>query len=73
MGKTIYVKLLNEGTDVYRPVTATDLGNNIYKIDESNLYDTEDELWEFPTGSCVEVTEKIIDKESILVAYQLSR
>ena len=52
-GKTqIYVYLLEEGTDVWRPVHAVDLGNSIFRILSVNE-DPEDEEWEFSTGDAV--------------------
>ena len=48
--------LLNEGTTVLRPVVASDIGNNIYKIigTEQGLTPEDlDEEWLFPVGSYV--------------------
>ena len=48
--------LLNEGTTVLRPVVASDIGNNIYKIigTEQGLSPEDlDEEWLFPVGSYV--------------------
>ena len=58
----IYIQLLNEGTDCYRPVRAVKLGNieNAYKILEDNIYDREDEEWEFEPGTNVYVEEKTL-------------
>jgi hypothetical protein len=52
----IYMPLLNEGTDVLRPVVAYDMGNGKYKIvgTEQGLNPEDlDEEWLFPIGSCV--------------------
>ena len=49
---TIYMPLLNEGTDCWRPVQATHLGADTYRI-EPQHYDREDEAWQFPSGSIV--------------------
>ena len=54
--KLIYMPLLNEGTTVSRPVIASDMGNNTYKIigTEQGLKPEElDEEWLFPVGSYV--------------------
>ncbi len=49
----IYVRLLNEGTDVSRPTEALNLGGGLFKILPTEHYDPEDERWEFPPGSVV--------------------
>jgi hypothetical protein len=54
----IYVKLLNEGTEVYRPVPAKTIGESVYLIDGSVAYDAADETWEYPPGSRVQVTQR---------------
>lgn len=43
---TIYVRLLDEGVDVRRPVLAEQMRNDIYRIDDQD-YDRETETWEF--------------------------
>jgi hypothetical protein len=51
---TIYMPLLDEGTDCWRPVGATLLGAQFYRVEgEVPL----DEIWAFPPGSIV-VCEK---------------
>lgn len=50
MSTTIYVPLLNEGTDVWRPVEATRLAEDLYLI---LGVVPEDETWAFPPGSTV--------------------
>jgi hypothetical protein len=49
----IFVRLLDEGTSVSRPVEALDLGNGLFKILPVANYDVLDELWEFPPNSTV--------------------
>lgn len=70
MKTTIYVRLLNEGIEVYRPVTATQIENNIYKIIDETKYDAEDETWEFLPGNIILVSEKQIGNEIALVAIK---
>jgi len=48
----IYVKLLDEGVNVYKPVDAFLIEKNIYIID-STLEVPEDEKWEFIPGTKV--------------------
>ena len=48
----IYVALLDEGVDVWRPVQAERLGGNRYRI-ISQPYDRSIESWEFEPGDVV--------------------
>ncbi len=66
----IYVKLLDEGTIVYRPVRATRLASSIYLLDPNASYDATDEKWEFPPGSRVIVEERLLSGEVKLVAVR---
>ncbi len=66
--KRIYINLLNEGTDVLRPADAVEISPNVFRILESNDYDTEDEEWEFPPGSTVECRVEKRNGEEMLVA-----
>lgn len=47
---TIYMQLLDEGTDVWRPVEATQVADENYRI-EGEV--PEEEVWEFAPGSAV--------------------
>ena len=49
----IFVRLLDEGTEVSRPTEALDLGNGLLKLLPTPDYDPEDETWEFQPGSIV--------------------
>lgn len=72
MEKTIYVKLFDEGTNVYRPVPGKRISENIYKLEGINIYDPLDEKWEFPPESYVEVAEQYLNNENVLVAVNLA-
>ena len=50
--QSIHVRLLDEGTDVWRPVEAEFVGPDTYRITSLNP-DPEDEHWEFTTGDVV--------------------
>ena len=50
---TVYVQLLEEGTDTMRPTQAMPLGGDSYKLLPTPSYDPEDEIWEFLPGSIV--------------------
>jgi len=66
--KTIYVPLLNEGTDVWRPVTAEPIVRAIYRI-VSEPPDPDNEKWVYRTGQEVAVEERVfVEGERGLVA-----
>jgi len=54
----IHIKLLDEGTDCWRPVRAQRLGENKYKIIGIDNYDSDNEKWEFLPGDIVCCAEK---------------
>jgi hypothetical protein len=54
----IYVALLDEAVDVWRPVKAEYLGGDVYRIVEQ-LYDREVEAWQFEPGE--EVVCEVVD------------
>lgn len=56
----IHVSLLNEGSICFRPVNATRVDKNVYKIDESSEFDPSDEKWEFEPGDIVVVEERVL-------------
>lgn len=70
MEKNIYIQLLEEGTKVYRPVPAIEIENNIYEVQGFEIYDLEDEVWEFLPGTYVLVEEQSLDGEYVLVAIK---
>jgi hypothetical protein len=47
---TIYIALLNEGTDVWKPVTAQHLHDDVFRVIGPM---PEDEKWAFPPGAVV--------------------
>ena len=66
--KTIFVALLDEGTPVWRPVTATNLGGQTYRIEGVV---PQDETWQFLPGQLVECKQKTFSVgESGLVAVR---
>jgi hypothetical protein len=50
MARRIYVRLLDEGPDVWRPVEARDLGGGLFEILGSQ---PSGQNWEFPPGAFV--------------------
>lgn len=64
----IYVYLLDEGTDAWRPVQAVHVGGDVYRIVSTN---TDPEKWEFSFNKLVHCKErKSIEGESFLTAYR---
>jgi hypothetical protein len=53
INQTIYIKLLNEGTDVWRPTIGKRIEGNIFEVLTTEDYDPDDEEWEFTPGSTV--------------------
>ncbi|GMV42863.1 MAG: hypothetical protein AMXMBFR64_45790 [Myxococcales bacterium] len=49
----VYVQLLNEGTEVYRPALAAPTSPTTATILVPKNYDPEDEEWEFKPGTMV--------------------
>jgi hypothetical protein len=49
----IYVALLDEGADVWRPVPAHRIDDDTYVILRPDDYDPDDETWQFPPGTLV--------------------
>jgi hypothetical protein len=71
-GKTIYVRLMDEGTEVFRPAPAVQLSDRVFRLLESEGYDPEDEKWEFLPGSNVVLEEKHLSEGSLLVAKAIA-
>lgn len=70
----IFMPLLNEGTNVSRPVIAYDMGDNIYKIigtDDGYNPDVLEEEWLFPIGSYITCIIVQNNNETTLVANEL--
>ena len=65
---TIYVQLINEGTDVLRPVQAIALANGLYQITQPVDYAPVDEEWQFLPGTTVRCEARVHAGECILVA-----
>lgn len=68
----IYVRLLGEGTVVYRPVMAVHQGDGTYRVLATQGYDPEDEQWEFPPGSLVRCEERCLQEGCCRVAFTLA-
>jgi hypothetical protein len=69
---TIYVVLLDEGIDVWRPVAARRLSPDRYLILDQD-YDPAIERWEFEPGSVVRCRAEDRDGRQILIATEAAR
>jgi hypothetical protein len=69
---TVYVRLLDEGTEVFRPVPSIWKYGSRYLLEGKELLESNDEHWEFPPGSIVEVELKQLSGESMLVAVRMA-
>lgn len=68
---TVYIKLLNEGTPVFRPAQAERVEKDTVKLLPVADYNQRDEEWEFPPGSIVRCEGRVMDGENTLVAIEL--
>lgn len=64
----IYVALLGEGVDVWRPVAAVRVAEGLYRIVGAPADDTEN--WQFPTGTLVRCKLREFEGGTHLVAYE---
>ena len=64
----VYVRLLGEGTVVFRPTRATPIGQNTVRLLTPDGYDPEDEDWEFKPGSVVRVERRRLEGTEAYVA-----
>ena len=66
----IYVRLLNEGTDVMRPTKGTILAHDVVEVLSTPDYDPSIEEWEFPPGSKVKCVAQLRGDRKLLVAHE---
>ena len=66
---TIYVRLLDEGTDVWRPVDAMRVSDGLYRLVGTHV---DAEKWEFPSGNIVRVEKRKLSSGSEVVAAELA-
>ena len=69
----IYVPLLHEGTDAFRPATGVFVGPDTVRVEKPDDYDPDDEVWEFPPGSEVVCVAEFRGGMQVLVAWSPSR
>ena len=68
--RTVYVALLGEGTDVWRPVEAIEIGANRFALLRPHDYDESSESWQYLPGTVVRCEEQEKDGEHLLVAVE---
>ena len=66
----MYVKLINEGSVAYQSVPSSKFSSNIYKLEGSDIYDIEDEIWEFLPAILVLPKRKELEGKLVLVAVE---
>jgi len=71
MTETIYIALLDEGLDVWRPANAWRTAGKCYIVLRPDEYDPDLERWQFPPGSVVECETRQSGGASILAATRL--
>ena len=59
-----YVRLLHEGTDVYRPIDVEELNSGLYRI--IGPPNCDDETWEIPLNSIVSLCEHTTSSGEII-------
>ena len=47
----LHIPLVNEGTDVLRPTTGISVAPDVVRVQATDDYDPDTEVWEFPPGS----------------------
>jgi hypothetical protein len=68
----VYVPLLDEGANVWRPTLAQRLVDGSYLVLQTRDYDPDDEKWEFPPGSRVICRQKRLSTGKVLAAVKLA-
>lgn len=69
---TVYVKLLDEGTDVWRPVPAQRLAPKLCRLTDDPTQKPDDEVWQFELGAVVRCEYRTLSEGNCLVAIEQS-
>lgn len=67
--RKIYIRLLDEGVDVWKPINARPVGEGIFQISDQS-YDPDLETWEFEPGDFVFCKARQFDEGRILIAIK---
>jgi hypothetical protein len=73
MADQIYIPLLDEGVDVWRPAPAWKIGPETYIVLRPDDYDPSSETWQFPPGSTVIAKHRQTSEGNILAAVRSTR
>lgn len=65
---TVFVRLLGEGTPVFRPVLAHHITGSVYQLEKPEDYDDGDEQWEFSPESSVTCESRMLQGQPALIA-----
>lgn len=68
----IFVPLLDEGVNVWRPTQAERLPDGTYRVLATPDYDPDDETWEYPPGSRVVCEMKRLSDGTVLTAVSFA-
>ena len=68
--EVVYVRLVGEGTNVYRPVPASPAGKDSARLITPD--DPDDEDWEFKPGTLVRLESTYLDGQVVRVAVSLA-
>ena len=68
---TVYVYLLDEGTDVWRPVAAERVAGDVFRLDPA-AHVPDGESWQFLPGQCVDVSPRRLSFGDALMAVRLA-
>ena len=71
MHEVVYVYMLGEGTDVWRPVPSEDLGGSRYRLGDV-AERARDEVWEFAPGAIVVAEQRRLSGGLCMVAIALA-
>jgi hypothetical protein len=66
----VYVALLEEGVDVWRPVDADDLGDGRYRLIAPGDFDRETERWAIAPGTVVRSESRTLGGGMVQVAVE---
>jgi hypothetical protein len=69
----VYVRLLDEGTVVFRPTEAVFVAGGMARLVAPGDYDCDDEHWEFAPDSVVRIETRILHGKEVSVAVALAR
>jgi hypothetical protein len=68
----VYVELLDEGTECWRPTYAKDVGDGLFTLLPTENYDPSDESWAFLPGDVVRLEKTIFGDNTDGLAVQHS-